>query len=1216
MSVEKKHEDVAQWQDALISHVVDRLAHGRRSAEYGEWVMGSIVVSITYLQLVNVIDGLAWWLLDQLVAEIAQISSLQSPELLDFCAENLETILYIGGDLPQDLGDRIAAKMYLRCLWGATETGIVPQLLPEELLPSSESSRTLWRYIRFHPCIGSHFHEVSEGDYELVIRREEALANMQPCFTVPGLNLDEEYRTKDLFERHPTIPDLWRWRARADDIITFLNGEKTNPISMEHHIMASNPELSGVLVIGAQRFQAALLLEPASDESLSTAPAHARVEKFFILVVPSDRRLIRAGKGTFMRGASISQYSEEIEKLYERAEAIPHHLESETVGMVVSPMGLDGVTRLIRQEVHTIMGWSNLGDTEGLLDRGMDSLQALQLTRALRRSFHRPDVALSTVYQNPTVSQLAAIIQGQTHQEQDKEVMKNLLETYKGRIQQIAVSKNTVALTKNAPKRTNVMVTGTTGTVGTHLLRALLDNDSIGHIFCLNRREDGGRAGQFESFAAAGFDLTQLGDNNRVTFLKVDLQAPSLGLEGPVRDDLCSKVDLIIHSAWPVNFNFALLAFRPHLAGLVNLLALAAATVTSRDGQPCRFLFISSIAAVAGYQSGSIPEKVLTDFDMSAPLGYGQSKLLAELLMDAAAQKFGESVLTTIVRVGQVAGAVRSQGLWNSHEWFPSMVLSALHFGQVPGSLGPYYDNVDFLPVDMLGSILIEIATATQAKEAGERRSGALVYNLRNPHPAPWRELLTAVTNTSGRQLKAVPPAAWLGTLRASIQELENNDYLMARNPAVKLSDFFEKLWAADTGSSANGSCTLGNLASYAIDVRNADQVIAGVRFAKEKNIRLTIKSTGHDFCGNIASARGYRVVGGSCPTVGLAGGFTQGGGHGPLGGAYGLAADQVLEWEVVTAAGDYLTASSTQNAELFWALSGGGAGNFAVVLSVAVRAYADGPVAGAGFVLANSGNSTAFWSAVTSWLQQLLALDNIRGLTTVWTLTPELLALEFAALTDAKTTCDLDKALAPFLDHVAELDVALVSNYTAKVHASFAEHYKYWATQTYTSNISLGGRLIPRSTVEDVADSLPRLVAALRNISDGGAKFLAVAANVNRSNSVSNAMLPSWRDALFTLSFARSLAEDADWDAISANQKQLNEWQRELREITPGGGTYMNEATWDNVNWKEDYFGANYDALLRAKEKYDLHGLFWANVAVGNDKYWKTTRDGRLCRV
>lgn len=83
MSVEQKHEDVAQWQDALIPDIVDRLAHERGSAEYGEWVMGSSVVSITYLQLANVINSLAWWLVDQLGS-----GSHKSPEVLTYVGPN------------------------------------------------------------------------------------------------------------------------------------------------------------------------------------------------------------------------------------------------------------------------------------------------------------------------------------------------------------------------------------------------------------------------------------------------------------------------------------------------------------------------------------------------------------------------------------------------------------------------------------------------------------------------------------------------------------------------------------------------------------------------------------------------------------------------------------------------------------------------------------------------------------------------------------------------------------------------------------------------------------------------------------------------------------------------------------------------------------------------------------------------------------------------
>lgn len=83
MSVEKGHEDVAQWHDSLIPHIVDRLAQERGAAEYGEWVTGSSVVSITYLQLANVIDGLAWWLVDHLGP-----GSHQHPEVLTYVGPN------------------------------------------------------------------------------------------------------------------------------------------------------------------------------------------------------------------------------------------------------------------------------------------------------------------------------------------------------------------------------------------------------------------------------------------------------------------------------------------------------------------------------------------------------------------------------------------------------------------------------------------------------------------------------------------------------------------------------------------------------------------------------------------------------------------------------------------------------------------------------------------------------------------------------------------------------------------------------------------------------------------------------------------------------------------------------------------------------------------------------------------------------------------------
>ncbi|KAI1483620.1 hypothetical protein F4774DRAFT_425387 [Daldinia eschscholtzii] len=457
-----------------------------------------------------------------------------------------------------------------------------------------------------------------------------------------------------------------------------------------------------------------------------------------------------------------------------------------------------------------------------------------------------------------------------------------------------------------------------------------------------------------------------------------------------------------------------------------------------------------------------------------------------------------------------------------------------------------------------------------------------------------------------------------------------------------------------------SGTCSLGNLATYTINVSSAADVVAGIRFAQEHNIRLTIKNTGHDFLGRsggagslglwmhhlkqisfleyssplysgpaarigagveyadlypTASSHGYRVVGGSCPTVGIVGGFSQGGGHGPLGAAYGLGSDQVLEWEVVTAKGEHLIVTPTENEDLYWALSGGGTGNFAVVLSVTVRAYPDGPVAGAGFSFSNTGNDTAYWTAVTSWLRHLLIFDATKGLTTVWALSAGLFSLDFMTLPDTNTTDQLDSSLSPFLKELGDLEIPFTRNYTSKIHGNFAEHYSHWTTRVYDSNISLAGRLIPRSVVQDTDITLPILVSTLREITSGGAQIIAVAMNVTNGNHTSNAVLPAWRDALFTMSFAKSLPVDATRDAIKSNQEQLNIWQEDLRTIAPGG-SYINEATWENPHWKEDYFGPNYDALRKIKIRYDPSYIFWSVAAVGSDEYWRLDAGGMLCRV
>jgi FAD/FMN-containing dehydrogenase len=83
---------------------------------------------------------------------------------------------------------------------------------------------------------------------------------------------------------------------------------------------------------------------------------------------------------------------------------------------------------------------------------------------------------------------------------------------------------------------------------------------------------------------------------------------------------------------------------------------------------------------------------------------------------------------------------------------------------------------------------------------------------------------------------------------------------------------------------------------------------------------------------------------------TGIAGGLTLGGGIGWLGGRHGLACDNVLSVDLVTADGDLLTVSADEHPDLFWAVRGGG-GNFGVVTSFEYQLHEVGPVIGGGVV-------------------------------------------------------------------------------------------------------------------------------------------------------------------------------------------------------------------------------------------------------------------------
>ena len=459
-----------------------------------------------------------------------------------------------------------------------------------------------------------------------------------------------------------------------------------------------------------------------------------------------------------------------------------------------------------------------------------------------------------------------------------------------------------------------------------------------------------------------------------------------------------------------------------------------------------------------------------------------------------------------------------------------------------------------------------------------------------------------------------------------------------------------------------NRTCSQGRLAPYAINVANADAAVAGVKFARDNNIRLIVKNTGHDILGRstgqgalalwthnlksasfftykskqytgpaarigaglqvqelyeAAAAHGYRVTAGGCATVGAAGGWVQSGGHGPLSAAYGLGADNTLEFEVVTTDGRHLTASRSSNPDLFWALSGGGPSNYAVVISATLKVFSDGPVAGSRLTFVES-DPAKYFSALEAWQKHLLVLDTVPGFQSSVTLVSGVFSLNYVTLPDG-TAADITRALTPFYQKLATLGITPTVNETT-VHNNFLQHYLYYeAASVYSRNITVGNRIIPRSLVT-AGDRLSGLTEVYKDIlAHPNTVAFVIASNVTHARVGNtrgdNPVIQAWRDSLFITNFGILSDELATAADLEADLATVNGWQKKLRDITPGGGSYMNEATHNFEFWKTDYYGEWYDELVKVKTKYDPEFVLWNQPGAGHDA-WAVGQDGHLCKV
>ena len=221
------------------------------------------------------------------------------------------------------------------------------------------------------------------------------------------------------------------------------------------------------------------------------------------------------------------------------------------------------------------------------------------------------------------------------------------------------------------------------------------------------------------------------------------------------------------------------------------------------------------------------------------------------------------------------------------------------------------------------------------------------------------------------------PELPWTNATAAVLKKLRNPFWIQAQPEGLQSTGWLGA-WKATASTRA-------------IAAESAQDLAAGVRFAREHQLRLVVKGAGHDYLGRncapdslllwthpmrrvvvenafipqgapagtaavqaikvqagvrwievyqAATAAGRYVQGGGCTSVGACGGFILGSGFGSFSKRYGTGAGNLLEAEVITADGRIRRVNAHQDPELFFALRGGGGCSFGVLSAITLLSH------------------------------------------------------------------------------------------------------------------------------------------------------------------------------------------------------------------------------------------------------------------------------------
>ncbi|HAT8591443.1 TPA: FAD-binding oxidoreductase [Legionella pneumophila] len=511
-----------------------------------------------------------------------------------------------------------------------------------------------------------------------------------------------------------------------------------------------------------------------------------------------------------------------------------------------------------------------------------------------------------------------------------------------------------------------------------------------------------------------------------------------------------------------------------------------------------------------------------------------------------------------------------------------------------------------------------------------------------------------------------------------TLEEIKNPFYLETQPTATQSTGWFEA-WDSE-------------ISPYIVAAKTAQEIAHAVKFARKHHIKLVVKGTGHDYLGRsnapdslliwthhmreiqfqkhfvpngcpanykgvpavtaeagtrwieaykeVTVNRGRYVQGGGCTSVGVAGGFIQGGGFGSFSKKYGTGAGGILEAEVIIADGSILIANECQNQDLYWALKGGGGGTYGIVSKITLETHELPATFGALTGSITAKTEQDFKNLIDyfiifyrerlhneHWGEQVI-LDPDNKMT---------LALVFQGMSKTQ----VDRLWQPFKIWLSQKP----EHYQFTINSLVLPARKFWDYDYLSKNL-------PDHIVIDKRKNVPypefwwagnqsEVSIYLTHYQSGYLPYTLFQEKF--SNKLSNALFEASRLTKLSLHFNKGLAgasqqaierqrktsmnpsvldaaalitiiggqhyvfpklpgHKPDLDKARFSAKQAKKAMKLISALNPDSGTYGNEADYNLKNWQRALWGSNYEKLLQIKHHYDPKNLFNCHHCVGSE--------------